>query len=221
MANEYLTKSDIINWIGDWANNNPNRTDEAVEAFAKELNEQMMKLDFKVSDGRIVVDYYAEKILGKEIIEIIKPYIDEIAEESTYFVAVPRGYIKYTSKDDVSLHNFYSEGNERDTWPFIYVCINNSSLKATTYKEEYDLITQIFNSPKLRVLENKQFFMYFVSKKGFSEISQYFKNNSSITGPFDQLEDSKKYISIYSKKSTVNLSSDEYIQKRKEIDENE
>lgn len=63
--------------------------------------------------------------------------------------------------------------------------------------------------------------MYFVSKKGFSEISQYFKNNSSITGPFDQLEDSKKYISIYSKKSTVNLSSDEYIQKRKEIDENE
>ena len=62
MANEYLTKSDIINWIGDWANNNPNRTDEAVEAFAKELNEQMMKLDFKVSDGRIVVDYYEEKI---------------------------------------------------------------------------------------------------------------------------------------------------------------
>ena len=57
MANDTLTKSDIINWIDDWANNNPNRTDEVIDAFAKELNERMIKLDFKVSDGGTVIGY--------------------------------------------------------------------------------------------------------------------------------------------------------------------
>lgn len=57
MANDTLTKSDINNWIDDWTNNNPNRTDEAIEAFAKGLNEQMMKLDFKVSDGGTAIGY--------------------------------------------------------------------------------------------------------------------------------------------------------------------
>ena len=81
-------------------------------------------------DGGIVVDYYAEKIVGKQIIEVIKPYIDEIAEESAYFATVPIQKLGYTSKEEVSIEDFYTKA-EKDfsDWPYINICINNSTIR--------------------------------------------------------------------------------------------
>lgn len=41
MANEYLTKSDIINWINDWANNNPNQTIELSSQLKNKFKGEM------------------------------------------------------------------------------------------------------------------------------------------------------------------------------------
>lgn len=57
MADEYLTKSDIIDWIEDWTNKNPNPTKADIEVFAKNLNVKMLKLDFKVPNGGTIIGY--------------------------------------------------------------------------------------------------------------------------------------------------------------------
>lgn len=57
MANEYLTKTDIITWIENWAKNNPNPTEADIANFAKNLNDQMLKLNYKVPNGGTVIGY--------------------------------------------------------------------------------------------------------------------------------------------------------------------
>ena len=57
MHDSYLSTEDIINWIETWAMKNPNPTETDVEDFAKLLNEQMMKLDYKVENGKTVIGY--------------------------------------------------------------------------------------------------------------------------------------------------------------------
>ena len=57
MVNEYLTKTDIITWIENWAKNNPNPTEADIATFAKNLNNKMLKLDYKVTNGGTVIGY--------------------------------------------------------------------------------------------------------------------------------------------------------------------
>ena len=51
MANNYLSTDDIIDWIKDWSVDNPDPSRLDIEQFAKSLNEQMKKINYKVSDG--------------------------------------------------------------------------------------------------------------------------------------------------------------------------
>lgn len=57
MVNEYLTKTDIITWIENWAKNNPNPTEADIATFAKNLNNKILKLDYKVTNGGTVIGY--------------------------------------------------------------------------------------------------------------------------------------------------------------------
>ena len=57
MDNNYLTKSYIVSWIENWTNNNPNPTETDIAIFAKDLNNQMLKLNYKVTNGGTVIGY--------------------------------------------------------------------------------------------------------------------------------------------------------------------
>ncbi|GAB5084120.1 hypothetical protein Osc2_08880 [Ruminococcus sp. 25CYCFAH16] len=80
MADEYLTKSDIIDWIEDWTNKNPNATKADIVKFAEKLNEQMLKLDYKVSNGGIVIGYAGR--IGQDYKTGIFNTIDNIVQNS-------------------------------------------------------------------------------------------------------------------------------------------
>ncbi len=53
----YLSANDIIDWISEWAKENPNPTETDIEDFAKLLNEQIMKLNYKVDNEKTVIGY--------------------------------------------------------------------------------------------------------------------------------------------------------------------
>jgi hypothetical protein len=57
MDNNYLNTDDIINWINEWSINNPEPSKSDIEQFARALNEKMLKLDYKVSNGGTVIGY--------------------------------------------------------------------------------------------------------------------------------------------------------------------
>ena len=80
MADEYLTKSDIIDWIEDWTNKNPNATKADIVKFAEKLNEQMLKLDYKVPNGGIVIGYAGR--IGQDYKTGIFNTIDNIVQNS-------------------------------------------------------------------------------------------------------------------------------------------
>lgn len=52
-------------WINNWASNNPHPQLDDISLFAKNLNEQIAKMDFKVSNGGTVIGY-AGKTSGND-----------------------------------------------------------------------------------------------------------------------------------------------------------
>ena len=174
------------------------------------------------NDGRIIIDYYAEKIVGKEIIEIIKPYIDEIAEESAYFATVPIQDLGYTSKEEVSIEDFYTRAEKDESdWPFIDICINNTVVKKKSYEEEYEVLKKILNDESFNVLTGIKFTIYFVDKAEFEDMKKYFYDKSVINSTIEQVSGYGKNFSFKNLIPEIGITLDEYIQKRKEIEENE
>lgn len=53
----FLSTNDIIMWIDNWASNNPHPQEDDISLFAKNLNEQIAKMDYKVSNGGTVIGY--------------------------------------------------------------------------------------------------------------------------------------------------------------------
>ena len=171
------------------------------------------------NDGRIIIDYYAEKIVGKEIIEIIKPYIDEIAEESAYFATVPIQDLGYTSKEEVSIEDFYTRA-EKDfsDWPYIDICINNSTIRDdVSYEHEYEVINKILNDEKLSKLTGIIFVLYFVDMNDYQDLEMYFGSTSSIDSAIRSVNGNDKKFSFRNENLEIGISLDEYIQKRKEF----
>lgn len=54
MDNNYLNTDD---WINEWSINNPEPLKSDIEQFARALNEKMLKLDYKVTNGGTVIGY--------------------------------------------------------------------------------------------------------------------------------------------------------------------
>lgn len=54
---EFLSTNDIIMWIDNWASNNPHPQKDGISLFAKNLNEQIAKMDYKVPNGGTVIGY--------------------------------------------------------------------------------------------------------------------------------------------------------------------
>ena len=54
---EFLSTNDIIMWIDNWASNNPHPQKDDISLFAKNLNEQIAKMDYKVPNGGTVIGY--------------------------------------------------------------------------------------------------------------------------------------------------------------------
>lgn len=187
-------------------------------------DDESIKFETHVTnDARIITDYYTEKIVGKEIIKIIKPYIDEFAEESAYFATVPIQKLGYTSKEEVSIEDFYikAEKDESD-WPYIYICINPKSIYDNiSYEDEYEVYRQIVNSADISILEEKKITLYFLADDAFTKMKNDFNNMIGLTSTSDPLEISRKKVRIKSKNGVIGINLDEYIQKRKEIDEHE
>ena len=57
MDNIYLTTNYVISWIKEWAKNNPSPSEATVASFAKDLNEIMANLNYKVEGGGAVIGY--------------------------------------------------------------------------------------------------------------------------------------------------------------------
>ena len=171
------------------------------------------------NDGRIIIDYYAEKIVGKEIIEIIKPYIDEIAEESAYFATVPIQDLGYTSKEEVSIEDFYTRA-EKDfsDWPTINIAINVAKINDDiSYEDEYDILMKIFNDIRLDSLEGNKLALYYISGVAFQKYDKYFDTTPYINGGFDQLPEIENKVYIKYTSNTASVSKNEYVEKRKEF----
>jgi len=174
------------------------------------------------NDGRIIIDYYAEKIVGKEIIEIIKPYIDEIAEESAYFATVPIQDLGYTSKEEVSIEDFYTKAEKDESdWPYIYIAINIESVNHDiTFEDEYEIILRVLSNVRLDTLDGIGLVLYYVRDGVFSEYTDIFSSEAFFDPQIyktKKLQDLDKKIFIQFGNGDVNVSLNNYIEKRKEF----
>ncbi len=57
MDNNFLTTNEVISWIKKWAKNNPSLSETTLISFAKDLNEIMKKLNYKVGEDCAVIGY--------------------------------------------------------------------------------------------------------------------------------------------------------------------
>ena len=174
------------------------------------------------NDGRIIIDYYAEKIVGKEIIEVIKPYIDEIAEESAYFATVPIQDLGYTSKEEVSIEDFYTKAEKDESdWPYIYIAINIESVNHDiTFEDEYEIILRVLSNVRLDTLDGIGLVLYYVRDGVFSEYTDIFSSEAFFDPQIyktKKLQDLDKKIFIQFGNGDVNVSLNNYIEKRKEF----
>ena len=169
--------------------------------------------------GKVITDYYPTKIIAKTIIGIVSPYIDEITEESAYYSTVGLYKFEYTSKGQVTLKDYFTNGGgDFQGYPYIYICINTDKIKNdVSYEKEYNTYMEIFKDDEMQILKEKQLVLYFLNNQDYLSMKEDFVFRTAMTSSFDQLKGSDKEIRVKEENGIINISLEEYIQKRKEL----
>lgn len=76
---------------------------------------------------------------------------------------------------------------------------------------------EIFKDDEMQILKEKQLVLYFLNNQDYLSMKEDFVFRTAMTSSFDQLKGSDKEIRVKEENGIINISLEEYIQKRKEF----